>query len=246
LADERPVLFYDQLGGGKSEHPDDLSLWQIDRFVEELGQVRAALNLDRIHLYGHSWGTMVALDYALTKPGGIVSLILASACSDIPRFASDARELLREMPDKVRETIERNESAGTFDSEEYQAATMEFYKKHLCRLDPLPEPLQRSMAGTNPIVYGTMWGASEFSISGNLADYSRTDRLNALDVPILFTAGFYDEVTPEATKSYSSMTPNSRYVIFENSAHVAMLEETEAYVNTLREFMRQVETASGE
>jgi proline iminopeptidase len=242
LANERPVVFYDQLGSGKSDKPDDVSLWNIVRFVEELGQVRQGLGLERFHLFGHSWGTMLAQDYMLTKPKEVVSLTLASACSDLPRFARDARLLLQGMPDDVRETIEQNEAAGTFDSEAYQAATFAFYQKHLCRLDPLPEALQRSMAGLNPVVYGTMWGPSEFTISGNLTEYCRTDRLGELGVPVLYLCGRYDEVTPESSAYYQSKTPNSRLVIFENSAHVGMLEESDLYVGELRQFMRDAES----
>ncbi len=203
--------------------------------------MRAALQFAQVHLYGHSWGTMLALDYVLTHPARLNSLVLASPCADIPRFARDVRALLAAMPPEIRDAVQRNEAAGTFETEEYQEATFAFYQRHLCRVDPLPEPLQRSMAGLNPQVYGTMWGASEFTISGNLAGYDRTARLGELTLPVLLTCGRFDEVTPAATAEYQSQIPNARMVIFENSAHVAMLEEPEAYVQTLREFLRQVE-----
>ncbi len=241
LADERPVVFYDQLGCGNSDRPDDVSLWTVERFVQELGQLRAALHLDRAHLLGQSWGTILTMDYLLTKPKGIASVIFASGCFSIPRFAADARMLLQGMPAEIREIIERNEAAGTFDSEEYQGAVFAFYAKHVCRLDPWPDSLMASLGGLGQQVYGTMWGASEFTINGSLATYDRTNRLGELNVPILYTCGRYDEVTPEASAAYQQITPRSRLVVFENSAHMAHLEERELYLNTVREFLHEAE-----
>lgn len=241
LADKRPVIFYDQLGCGKSDRPDDVSLWRIERFVDELSQVRQALELEQVHLLGQSWGTMLATDYMLMKPTGVVSLILASPCLNIPRMIPEVQRLLEALPLEVQAIIHKHEAAGTTDSEEYQQAAGEFYARHLCRILPPPEPMLRAVAGMGQAVYGTMWGPSEFSCTGTLKDYDRTDRLHEISVPTLFTCGRYDECTPEATTWFHQLIPHSEMVVFEQSAHMGQLEETEAYLQVIRNFLKQVE-----
>ncbi len=239
LADERPIIFYDQLGCGKSQQPDNIHLWQSKRFVEELDQVREALHLEEVHLFGHSWGSMLAIDYTLTKPGGIVSLILASPALCIPQWLKDTKGYRRRLPLEVQHVLDEHEANGTTDSGEYQAATMEFYKRHLCRLNPWPEPLQRASAGEGTKVYNTMWGPAEFFMTGNLSNYDCTARLGEIGIPTLFTCGRYDEATPEATAWYQRLLPESKMAVFEQSAHMSHLEETERYLLILRNFLRE-------
>lgn len=241
LADERPVVFYDQLGCGRSDRPDDSSLWRAERFVEELGQVREALGLEQTHILGQSWGSMLATDYALTKPAGLVSLILADPPLSIPRWLDDAAKYRRELPAEVQEVLDRHEAAGTTDSDEYDAAAMEYYKRHVCRLDPWPDAIMRTFEGAGHAVYKTMWGPSEFFMTGSLKDYDRTPRLHEIGVPTLFLCGRYDEATPEATAWYHSLLPGSELVVFEQSSHMPHLEESESYLATARDFLRRAE-----
>src|SRR6266700_845695 len=193
LSDERPVIFYDQLGCGKSDRPDDKTLWRIDRFVLELAQVRAALGLDRMHLFGHSWGTMLAVDYLLSGASA-TSLTLASPALSIPRWRADAGVYLATLPPAIQEVLARHEAAGTT---EYHDATLEYYRRYLCRMDPWPEAMNRSHEASSGEVYLEMWGPTEFHATGNLRDYDRTGRLHEIVVPTLFTCGRYDEATPE-------------------------------------------------
>ena len=241
LSDERPIIFYDQLGSGKSDRPADLSLWRTQRFVEELSQVRKALQLKKVHIFGHSWGTMLAVDYMLTQPSGVKSLILASPCLSTPRWIQDANKYRAALPNEIQDILNKHEEAGTTDSEEYMGATMEFYSRYMCRLDPWPHALEKAFAELNFEVYGTMWGPSDFHITGNLKDYDRTEQLNEISVPTLFTAGHYDGATPETTTFYQSFVPGASLEIFENSSHMAMHEETDLYVKVIREFLRNVE-----
>ncbi|HNT44016.1 MAG TPA: proline iminopeptidase-family hydrolase [Syntrophorhabdaceae bacterium] len=239
LAVDRPVIFYDQLGCGRSDRPTDRTLWRIERFVEELAQVREALKLKEIHLYGHSWGTMLVVDYMLTKPFGVKSLILSSPCLSAKRWVEDADVLIAQLPPDTQKVIRHHEKEGTTDSKEYDDAVTEYLKRHLCRLDPWPEDLTRSLASSNAEIYKKMWGPSEFHPTGDLRTYDRVDRLREITVPTLFTAGRYDEATPGATTWYSSHLPGSTVRIFQKSSHMAMFEEQEEYMRTLREFMRQ-------
>jgi proline-specific peptidase len=241
LADERSVIFYDQLGCGKSERPDDSTLWQRSRFVEELDQIRQALHLENFHLFGHSWGSMLAVDYAQTKPDGLTSLILASPALSISHWLNDMDVYRKRLPLEVQKVLTEHEMNGTTDSEDYQHAAMEFYERYLCRLHPWPEPLERTIAGEGTLVYQTMWGPSEFFMTGNLLHADCTAQLGTIEQPTLFTCGRYDEATPETTAWYQSLLPQSELVIFEQSAHMPHLEETAHYLQTLRTFLWRIE-----
>ena len=239
LASERPVVFFDQLGCGKSDTPDDVSLWRIDRFVDEVTAVRDALGLDRIHLLGHSWGGWLAIEYMLGAPSGVVSLTLASTSASIPQFVYEAGKLISKLPREMAETMRRLEAEGDFENPEFEAGMMEFYKRHLCRLDPWPDPLMRCIENLDGnIVYETMNGPTEFTVIGNMKDWNRIEKLGEIVAPTLITCGRYDELTPACSRTLRQGIMNSRMHVFERSAHMAHLEETESYLQILSEFLR--------
>lgn len=238
LADDRPILFYDQLGCGRSDRPDNLHLWSVERFVEELGQLRKHLALEQLHILGHSWGTMLAVDYALVEPQGITSLILASPAINISRWLSDADQNRLKLPQDVQDTMKRHEKAGTTDSPEYVQASAVYMFQFICRVNPLPEEVLQAAQGDGSVVYKTMWGASEFYMKGSrLEHYNRENKLKELSMPTLFTCGRYDEASPEASAAYQAQMPQSKLAVFENSAHMPHLEEREAYIQCVRDFL---------
>lgn len=241
LGDERPVIFYDQLGAGRSERPDDLSLWTTGRFVEELGQVRTGLGLDRVHLLGHSWGTMLAAEHLLTGPAGVESAVMSSPCISASRWAADLDRYRKAMPAEVQAVMDRCEAEGTTDSEEYMGASMEFYKRHVCRLDPWPENLVKAFESMNPVIYNSMWGPSEFTITGSLKGFERAENLRRLELPMLFLCGEHDEATPWTTEYYRSQAPNGEIRVLENCSHMSMVEAPDLYVGSVRPFLRRVE-----
>lgn len=241
LGDDRRVVFYDQLGGGRSERPDDPSLWTVGRFVEELAQVREALGLDHVHLLGHSWGTMLAVEYLLGAPRGVESVVLSSPCLSAGRWAADLGEYRRAMPVDVQAVMDRCEAEGTTSSEAYLAASMAFYRRHLCRLDPWPESLTKAFETMNPAIYEAMWGPSEFHITGTLGTFERAEDLRLLSLPMLFLCGRYDEATPGTTESYSRQAPHAEFLVLEHSSHTTMVEEPERYVDAVRRFLRRVD-----
>jgi proline iminopeptidase len=241
VAADRPVVFYDQLGCGRSERPTDASLWTIERFVAELERVRAELGLERVHLYGHSWGTNLACEYLQRRPAGVESVVLASPALSMSHWMHDADSLKATLPDSVQAVIAHHESAGTTDSPEYQAAVMMFYHRYILRRDPWPAVMDSAFAGMGVQVYTTMNGPSEFTITGSLRTYEAADRLAGIAVPALFTCGRYDEATPGTTRFYQSRVPGSRLLVFEQSAHLTMLDEPEAYVQAIRDWLREVE-----
>ena len=140
-----PVIFYDQLGCGRSDRPDDPSLWTISRFVDELTQVQRELNLDQIHLLGHSWGGVVSMEYVLRQQSGIVSLILSSTYASHAMLDVDFEQLLEELPTDTQETIHMHEAAGTTDDPAYEQAIRVFDLRHVCRVDPWPEYFDRAL-----------------------------------------------------------------------------------------------------
>ena len=244
LAAERPVVFYDQLGCGRSDIPDDASLWRFPRFVDEVASVREALGLDRIHLLGQSWGGWLAIEYVLTKPAGIVSLTLANTSASVDEFVSGALRMVSGLPAQTRATIERCKKDGNTESGEYLAACMAFYERHLCRLPQWPPEMLRSMANiqTTP-VYSAMWDPSEFTLAGNLAGWDRSGRLSEIDLPTLIISGRYDEMGPSCQETLRQGIRGSRLHIFENSSHSPQTEEPDAYFALVREFLREAEQA---
>ena len=175
----RRVIFYDQLGCGNSDQPHDPALWTVDLFVEEVGAVRAALGLDQVHLLGQSWGGMLAMEYALTQPTGLASLIIESSPASMRQWVSEANRLREALPPEVQATLLRHETAGTTADPDYEAAMAVFYARHVCRLDPMPDYVARAFAklAENPEVYHTMNGPSEFHVVGTLRDWDITARL---------------------------------------------------------------------
>ena len=241
LGDDRPVIFYDQLGSGRSDRPSDTTLWRVERFVEELARVRQALELDEVHILGHSWGTMLAVDYLLTQPTGVRSVILASPALSIPRWIADADSLVGTLPDSLQQVIRTHERAGTFEDPAYQAATLAFYRRYLSRREPWTPDTDSTFAGFGFEVYGYMWGPSEFTATGTLQTYDRTDRLGELRLPVLFTTGRHDEAPPATVAAYQALVPGARLAILDHSAHLTMQDEPERYVEIVRRFLREIE-----
>ncbi|MCK9554432.1 proline iminopeptidase-family hydrolase [bacterium] len=242
LADERPVIFYDQLGGGNSERPKNNSLWTVERFVGELKQVREMLRLKKVHLLGVSWGTMLAARYIIDlKPEGVVSLILSGPALNAERFASDARSYLSELSEKDRAVIAESEAKGRYDSREYADAMMNFYRLHVCRLDPWPGCLNRTFEKMGADVYNYMWGPSEFTVTGTLKGFDVTDKLKDISIPVLFTCGRYDEASPSATEYYHRLLPGSEIHIFEDASHIHISEKTGEFISVARDFLHRSE-----
>jgi proline-specific peptidase len=240
LADHRPVVVYDQLGCGRSDHPDDTSLWTVDRSVAEVDQVRAALALERCHLLGQSWGGWLAIEYMTRGTRGVERLVLASTSASIPEFMAGARGLIEELPEPHRTVLIERGAKEQYDHPDYVAAVDVFYHRHLCRADPWPEALLRSSAQMDGNqVYLTMNGPTEFDVIGRLREWDRTADLDRIDVPTLVTCGRYDEITPSCSETITRGIPDARMHVFERSAHCAHLEEPDDYARIVEAFLRE-------
>jgi L-proline amide hydrolase len=213
----RRVVFYDQLGSGESDRPDDTSLWTVETFLEQLQSVRDRLGLDEIHLFGSSWGGMLAVEYALTQPDGLAGLVLNSTPTSAPRWAEETARLAEGLDEQA------------------------FRRRHICRLDPEPEILERARAKFGKQVYETMWGPNEFTVTGTLKDWDVIGRLGEIRIPTLITSGRHDECTPTLVEPLRAGIAGSEWVIFEDSAHMAYLEEPDRYLQVVGDFLERVE-----
>jgi proline iminopeptidase len=240
LAEHRPTIVYDQLGCGRSDQPDDTSLWTVDRSVEEVDQVRAALGLERCHLLGQSWGGWLSIEYMTRGATGIERLVLASTSASIPEFMAGARGLIEQLPEPHRSVLIELGDRGEYDHPDYLAAVEVFYHRHLCRMEPWPDALVQSgeqMDGNQ--VYLTMNGPTEFDVIGLLREWDRTADLGRIRVPTLVTCGRYDEITPSCSETITRGIPDARMHVFEESAHCAHLEEADDYARIVEAFLSE-------
>lgn len=242
----RRVILYDQLGAGNSDHIQNPSLWTVSLFVEELGQLRRSLGLERVHLLGHSWGGQLAMEYALTQPAGLASLVLSDTLASASQWAEEARRLIQSLPPDIQQNIREHQAAGSTDSKEYQAA-MKVFSRHYAggHIDPKPEWVKEAFKKIEDNeVYLTMWGPSEFCVTGSLRDWDITGRLAEIRVPTLVLCGRDDEATPALAETIQRGIPGSELTIFEHSAHFPHIEETELYLQVLDRFLSRVESGA--
>ncbi len=242
LAANRPVICYDQLGSYRSPAPMDDLLLRLERFADELHAVISALAPERVHLLGHSFGAMVVAAY-IEKYGqdGVASIILAGPLISSPRWEADQRRLLAGMPPDMRAVIEMHESCEVYDSPAYQEAMMEYYRRHLCRMDPWPDCLNRMFDHMAVPIYMAMWGPSEFTVRGSLRHIDKTGLLPGLRLPILYTCGEFDEATPLTVRDYADLTRGAVMKVFAGASHMHFLEAEEEYMAVLSAFLEGAE-----
>lgn len=231
------VVAFDQLGTGRSDKPDDTRLWTIERYVQEVEAVRTALGLGRVHMLGQSWGGWLAIDYALTYPEALASLILCNTAANMPHLVMELNRLRDALGPETVAMMQRHEAEGTLDHPEYAAAVTVLNYRHVCRLSDWPAPLMRSMASMNHPIYETMQGPNEFLYTGNLKDWNREPDLGRIAVPALVISGQYDELTPACARKIASGIPGAQITIFPASSHTPFFEEPQAYFARLVRFL---------
>lgn len=237
LSKDRPVIFIDQLGCGRSTRITDTTLMTIERYMEELEQVRKALDLKDFYLYGHSWGTMLGIDYYLKYPDEVKAIIFHSPLFSTDLWIKDADALITSLPDSVQAIIRENEKNKTYSSEAYQSAVKLYYSNFLER-KPTSQAKSDSLNrffGAN--VYEFMWGPSEFTATGNLLSYDRVDRLKEITVPTLLLAGEYDEARPVTVRYFQSLIPTSEFKVISNSGHVTMHDNLPETLTAIDQFL---------
>lgn len=233
------IVAFDQLGCGKSDRPDDTSLWDIKRYVEEVETVRRALGLENFHLLGQSWGGWLSIEYALTYPDAIRSLILANTCGDLPHLTKELNRLRDALGSETVAMMLHHEAMGTIDHPEYQSAITILNYRHVCRLKEWPSSLLASVNDWNMGPYKTMQGPNEFLYVGNLKDWNRVPEMPLLTMPTLIITGTHDEIGPACALRMHNALPNSEVLVFPNSSHVPFYEEPESYFFHLENFLSE-------
>lgn len=243
----RAVIHYDQVGNGKSTHLPDKGgdFWTVDFFVAELNALIDHLGIrGGYHLLGQSWGGMLGAEFAVRRPAGLVSLVIANSPASMDLWIAEANRLRGLLPPDVQETLTAHERAGTTSSPAYKAATDVFYDRHVCRVKPKPDDVARTDAWLekDPTVYHTMNGPNEFYVIGTMKDWTIVDRLDRIAVPTLLISGRHDEATPACVQPFADRIPDVRWTIFEDSSHMPHLEERAACMATVGAFLAEVET----
>jgi len=240
-------IYYDQLGCGNSDNPKDTAMWDLNRYVEEVEQVRTALNLnkDNFYLLGHSWGGILAMQYALKYQNNLKGLLVSNMMSSIPAYGKYADEVLaKQMNPEVLKKIRAIEAKGDYTNPEYMGLLVpNFYVKHICRipLDQWPEPVNRSFAKMNQSLYVTMQGPSEFGVAGKLLKWDISQELKNITVPTLSIGAQHDTMDPKHMEWMASAFKNGSYLYCANGSHMSMYDDQQTYMKGIVKFMKSID-----
>ncbi|MFL5430495.1 MAG: proline iminopeptidase-family hydrolase [Myxococcales bacterium] len=238
--------YYDQLGSFYSDQPDDPSLWTIERFTDEVEQVRKALGLSRENfvLQGHSWGGILAIEYALRHQENLKGLVISNMMASIPAYNEYARTVLMpQMDQKALAEILALEKKGDFENPRYEELLIpNFYQQHILRMpaEQWPDPVVRAFAHLNRKIYVPMQGPSEMGASGVLEKWDRTADLKSIQVPTLVIGARYDTMDPKHMEWMSKQLPRGRYLYCPNGSHLAMYDDRETYFAGLIGFLKSL------
>jgi L-proline amide hydrolase len=238
----RPVIHYDQIGGGRSTHLPGAApeFWTVDLFLSELDNLLEFLEIaDRYYLLGQSWGGMLGAEHAIRQPAGLRALILSNSPASMALWASEAKILRSDLPPDIEAALDRHEEDGTTNDPEYLAATQAYYDLHVCRVLPNPPEVIRAfeIMAEDSTVYNTMNGPNEFFCIGTLGGWSVVDRIRSINVPTLLLSGRHDEATPATVQPFFDNIPDVRWEIFEDSSHMPFVEEPDRYRSIVENFL---------
>ncbi|WP_432383505.1 proline iminopeptidase-family hydrolase [Duganella sp. P38] len=235
------MYYYDQLGCGNSDQPDDAALWTLPRYLEELEEVRKGLGLDNFVLYGHSWGGVLGIEYALRHQRHLRGLVISNMTAGMQSLLQHLDTIKRQLPPASLARLLELEAREAYDTPEYQQIMMEdLYPKVICRVTPWPEPVERTFRHANQKIYNQMQGKSEFLMTGNLKDWERWDRLHEIKVKTLTIGAQHDEMNPDDIRKMARLMPNARAAICEHGSHLAMWDAQAVYFGHLLKFLRSV------
>lgn len=236
------IYFYDQLGSYFSDQPDDPSLWNVERFREEVEEVRQKLGLEDFYLFGSSWGGFLAIEYALQYPAALKGLIISNMTASIPSYVAHINALRDKLPAHIVDTMKAYEAKGDYEAEEYLSLVNEhLYNHHICRLSPWPDAVVRSFAHMGLQVYNTMQGPNEFVVTGTFKDWDRYGDLYRIATPSLLLVGRHDTMAVKDIEKMSDLMPKAQVAICENGSHLSMWDDADAYFKYMMDFIRAVE-----
>ncbi len=237
-------IYYDQSGTGLSDNPNDTAMWDLPRYVEEVEQVRKALGLnkDNFYLLGHSWGGILAMQYALKYQDNLKGLVISNMMASCPKYGDYSKVLEKQMDPQVLKTIKDIEAKKDYSNPQYMALLMDnFYNQHILR-QPVanwPEPVNRAMGKLNSSLYITMQGPSELGISGKLTDWDVSEELPKLTVPTLVIGAKHDTMDPEYMNWMATQVKNGTYLYCPNGSHMSMYDDQQTYFDGLIAFLKK-------
>ena len=231
--------YYDQLDSTNSEKPDDPKLWTIERYTDEVEAVRQGLGLEQFYLLGHSWGGVLAIEYALKYQQHLKGLIISNMAASSDSFLNHVSKIRAQFPEADRAELERFENANKTEDPAYQKLLLDkLYKVFICRLDPWPDPVSRSLEGWNQHVYNAIQGRNEFEVTGTMKGWDRWAALPKIKVPTLTLGAHYDEMDPEDMRRMATLMPKGQSWISETGSHFAMYDDQQNYFNAVLKFLK--------
>lgn len=236
-------IYYDQLGTGFSDNPNDVAFWDLPRYVEEVEQVRKALQLDSSNfvLLGHSWGGILAMEYALKYQANLKGVVISNMMASCPDYGKYAEVLAKQIPTVALAEIRALEAKKDFNNPRYmELLTPHYYNQHICRI-PWPEPMNRAFGRLNSSLYVTMQGPSEFGISGKLTTWDRKKDLPKLTIPTLTIGGKYDTMDPAHMQWMATQVQHGTYLYCPNGSHMSMYDDQQVYMKGLVSFLKKLE-----
>jgi proline iminopeptidase len=235
------MYYYDQLGCGNSDIPDDVSLWETSRFVEEVEEVRKGLGLENFVLYGQSWGGMLSIEYALKYQHNLRGLVISNMTAGIQSYLKRIEQIAQKLDPVTLAKLRELEAAQDYDSPEYQRIMMEeLYPIAICRCKPWPEPVTRAFRDANLAVYNHMQGKSEFVVTGTFKDWERWDSLHQIKVKTLTIGAENDTMDPADIRRMATLMPNATSAICPVGSHLAMWDDQTVYFEHLLKFLRSL------
>ena len=242
--------YYDQLGSGFSDQPEDGSLWDLDRYVDEVDQVRQALGMDASNfvLYGQSWGGILTMEYALHHQQHLRGIVISNMMSSVPAYNAYAEQVLMPAMDSVAlAEIKALEASGDIENPRYMELLVEqHYVHHVLRMPPeeWPDAVQRGFAHINPAIYVSMQGPSELGISADasLADWDRTEQLASIEVPALVIGARYDTMDPAHMEMMAGRLPAGQYLYCPEGSHLSMYDDQQVYFTGFIDFLNNLKT----
>ncbi|MDI1322976.1 MAG: proline iminopeptidase-family hydrolase [Algoriphagus sp.] len=240
IAEDRPIIMFDQLGSGRSDYHEDTSLLKVENFVAQIEALRKELGLKDFYVLGHSWGTALGLEYYLAHPEGIKGLVFSSPYFSTAIWDADADTLISTLPDSIQFAIQIGEENGDFMSAEYLKADEVFAKNFGLRKTRLSSELDTVPSESNSFIYNYMWGPTEFTATGTLKNYDRLTELKEVKVPTLFMTGEFDEARPTSVRYFQSLVPNSKFMMIEGAGHATMHDNNDQTVESIRSFLNSL------
>ncbi len=237
IAEDRPIIMFDQLGSGRSDYHEDTSLLKVENFVEQVEALKNELGLKEFYVLGHSWGSALELEFYLAHPKGIKGLIFSSPYFSTPIWDEDADILISTLPDSIQFAIKKGEETGDFLSPEYLHANDVYAKNFGLRKKRLSSELDTVPSESNSFIYNYMWGPTEFTSTGTLKNYDRLAELKEVKVPTLFMTGEFDEARPSTVRYFQGLVPNSKFLMIDDAGHSTVHDNKDQTIGAVRGFL---------